>query len=55
MVKYKKAEESPHSAGFEDYPLQLISPHPRFSFHTQGDGKDSFLNDIDDHRIEEGL
>ncbi|MGY9005818.1 MAG: molybdopterin dinucleotide binding domain-containing protein, partial [Alphaproteobacteria bacterium] len=22
-----------------------------FSFHTQGDGKDSFLNDIPDHRL----
>ena len=31
--------------------MQLISPHPRFSFHTQSDGKDSFLNDIPDHRV----
>jgi trimethylamine-N-oxide reductase (cytochrome c) len=33
------------------YPLQLISPHPRFSFHTQTDGKDSIINDIEDHRV----
>ncbi len=33
------------------YPLQLISPHPRFSFHTLGDGKDSVVNDIRDHRV----
>jgi len=33
------------------YPLQLISPHPRYSFHTQGDGKDSCLNDIPQHRV----
>jgi len=52
IVKYQRPEESPNAPGFEDYPLQLISPHPRFSFHTQGDGKDSFLNDIEDHRVE---
>jgi trimethylamine-N-oxide reductase (cytochrome c) len=33
------------------YPLQLISPHPRFSFHTMGDGKDAWAADIDDHRV----
>lgn len=33
------------------YPLQMISPHPRFSFHTHQDGKDSFINDIEEHRI----
>ena len=33
------------------YPLQMISTHSRYSFHTFGDGKDSTINDIDDHRI----
>ncbi len=33
------------------YPLGMLSPHPRFSFHTMGDGKDSFMNDIKDHRV----
>lgn len=33
------------------YPLQLLSTHPRYSFHTQCDGKDSTLNDIEDHRV----
>jgi molybdopterin guanine dinucleotide-containing S/N-oxide reductase-like protein len=32
------------------YPLQLLSTHPRFSFHTKGDGKDSTINDIQEHR-----
>ena len=32
------------------FPLQLISPHPRFSFHTMGDGKDAWAADIEDHR-----
>jgi trimethylamine-N-oxide reductase (cytochrome c) len=34
------------------YPLQLVSPHPRFSFHTMGDGKDSWSGDIKDHRLQ---
>jgi trimethylamine-N-oxide reductase (cytochrome c) len=33
------------------YPLQLISPHPRFSLHTMSDGKGSWTNDIKDHRV----
>jgi len=36
---------------FAKYPLQLMTPHPRYSFHTKGDGKDSVLNDIEDHRV----
>ena len=50
IVKYNPAFESSHDPRFAEYPLQLLTPHPRFSFHTQGDGKDSFLNDIPDHR-----
>jgi trimethylamine-N-oxide reductase (cytochrome c) len=33
------------------YPLQMISPHPRFSFHTMGDGKGSWMNEVKDHRV----
>ena len=33
------------------YPLQLISPHPRFSLHTMGDAKDSWTNEVKDHRV----
>ena len=51
IAKYTRPAEFPSGKGFEDFPLQLISPHPRFSFHTQMDGKDSFLNDIPDHRV----
>ena len=32
-------------------PLQLISPHPSFTFHTMSDGKDSTINDVKDHRV----
>lgn len=36
---------------YSKYPLQLISPHAKYSFHTMGDGKDSNINDIDQHRM----
>jgi trimethylamine-N-oxide reductase (cytochrome c) len=29
----------------------MISSHPRYSFHTYGDAKDSTVNDITDHRV----
>jgi len=32
------------------YPLQMVSAHPRYSFHTHADGKDSTINDIAAHR-----
>lgn len=51
VVRYIQSFERAGAPGIGDkYPLQLITPHARFSFHTQGDGKDSFLNDIKDHR-----
>lgn len=36
---------------YEKYPLNLISPHPRYSFHTMFDGKDAIVNDVKDHRV----
>jgi anaerobic selenocysteine-containing dehydrogenase len=33
------------------YPLQLVSPHPRFSYHTHNDNKSLWLNDISQHRV----
>jgi trimethylamine-N-oxide reductase (cytochrome c) len=35
----------------EKYPLQLISPHPRFSYHTHHDNKSPWLDDIPQHRV----
>ena len=44
--------EGPNVKELRDkYPLALLSPHPRFSFHTMGDAKDSYINDIKDHRV----
>jgi trimethylamine-N-oxide reductase (cytochrome c) len=51
ILKYAAPREGPGSSNFDKFPLQLVSPHPRYSFHTQGDGKDSFINDIQDHRV----
>ena len=51
MHTYVPAWESHHSPLAKKYPLGMLSPHPRFSFHTMGDGKDSFMNDIKDHRV----
>ncbi|RJR47465.1 MAG: pyrogallol hydroxytransferase large subunit [Desulfobacteraceae bacterium] len=51
ITKYIPSWEGHHSTELiGKYPLQLISPHPRFSFHTMGDGKDSIVNDVKDHR-----
>jgi len=35
---------------YAKYPLQLTSPHPRYSHHTMQDGKDGVANDIPYHR-----
>ena len=52
ISKYIPSWEGHHTKELlEKYPLQLISPHPRFSFHTQQDGKDGFINDVKDHRV----
>ncbi len=52
ISKYIPSWEGHHATKlYEKYPLQLISPHPRFSFHTQADGKDGFMNDVKDHRV----
>lgn len=52
ILKYNPSWEGPHAAALAaKYPLQLVSPHPRHSFHTQSDGKDSAINDIKDHRV----
>lgn len=33
------------------FPIQMITTHPRYSFHTYNDGKDSVTNDIKEHRV----
>lgn len=33
------------------FPLQLITPHPRFTFHTHYDGHTSWLDEVAQHRL----
>lgn len=52
LPKYIPSWEGHHNNDlFSKYPLQLISPHPRYSFHTMFDAKDGFMNDVKDHRV----
>ncbi|MCX8032037.1 MAG: molybdopterin-dependent oxidoreductase [Thermoleophilia bacterium] len=53
IMTYRDSWEGPAAKElFERYPLQLVSPHPRFSFHTHHDGKGSAVNEISDHRMQ---
>jgi trimethylamine-N-oxide reductase (cytochrome c) len=52
IVRYLPSWEGPAATDlYAKYPLQLITPHPRFSYHTMSDGKDSSILDIKDHRV----
>ncbi|MDR1028246.1 MAG: molybdopterin-dependent oxidoreductase, partial [Clostridiales Family XIII bacterium] len=51
MPMYIPSWEGHRTERFKKYPLAVVTPHPRFSFHTMGDGKDAFMNDIKDHRV----
>ena len=52
LAKYIPSWEGHHTAElYQKYPLQMVSPHPRFSFHTMGDAKGSWMNEVKDHRI----
>ncbi len=52
VPKYIPSWEGHHTKELvSKYPLQLISPHPRYSFHTHYDGKESWMNEIPEHRI----
>ena len=51
LNRYIRQWEGPGTAGSAKYPLQMISTHSRYSFHSYNDGKDSTINDIEDHRV----
>ena len=52
MTKHIPSWEGHHTVDlYAKYPLQLISPHPRYTFHTSGDGKRGWLNEIKQHRV----
>ena len=48
---YIQSWEGHLSEGAKKYPLQLISPHPKFSFHTHHDTKITWLSEISEHRV----
>jgi molybdopterin guanine dinucleotide-containing S/N-oxide reductase-like protein len=49
--QYIPSWEGYKSEGYDRYPLQLLSPHPRFSFHCHYDKHTDWLDDIPVHRI----
>lgn len=51
MPRFIPSFEGCRSELYKKYPLQLISPHPRFSFHTHYDKHSDWLNHIPTHRI----
>lgn len=52
MPMYIPSWEGHHTTElYRKFPLHMISPHPRFSFHTMGDAKGSWLNEVKDHRV----
>lgn len=52
ILKYVPSWEGPHTEElYEKFPLQLISPHPRYTFHTQSGSQNSAVNNIKDHRV----
>lgn len=54
MSIYQPSWEGPGTEQYKKYPFQLMIPHNRYSFHTQQDGKDGWLLDINDHRLKVG-
>ncbi len=51
MPRYIPSWEGPNSRIARKYPLQLLSPHPRYSFHTHYDTHSPWLADIPGHRM----
>ena len=50
--QYLESWEGHHTTAlFAKYPLAMVSPHPRYTFHTVNDLKDSWSNEIKDHRV----
>jgi len=52
LARYIPSWEGYNSPLAAQYPLQLISPHPRMTFHTHHDGHTPWLGEIPSNRIE---
>jgi trimethylamine-N-oxide reductase (cytochrome c) len=51
MPRYQTSWEGHLSALAKKYPLQMISPHPRYGYHTHYDAHCSWLHEIPEHRV----
>lgn len=51
MPRFIPSWEGHTSELAKKYPLQLITPHPRYSFHTHHDANVTWLGEIKGHRI----
>jgi trimethylamine-N-oxide reductase (cytochrome c) len=51
LPRYIPSWEGYNSKLANRYPLQLITPHPRYSFHTQHDANTSWLGEIPGSRV----
>ncbi len=51
LPHYIPSWEGPASELIKKYPLQLISPHPRYTYHTHYDKHAPWLGEIPGHRI----
>jgi len=51
LPRYIPSWEGYNSDLVQKYPLQLITPHPRYSFHTHHDANTSWLGEIPGHRV----
>ena len=52
VPRYIPSWEGHRSKETAEFPLQLMSPHPRFSFHTHYDKHAAWLDEIPGHRIQ---
>ena len=52
LPRYLPSWEGHRSTIAAIYPLQLISPHPRFSFHTHYDKHAAWLDEVPLHRVQ---
>jgi trimethylamine-N-oxide reductase (cytochrome c) len=54
MPRYLEPWEGKYSPEAEKYPLVMMTPHMRFSYHTHHDNKSPWLDEIPCHRIKKG-
>jgi len=51
IATYKRSWEGHHSIKAKKYPYHLISPHPRFDYHTQHNSSTPWLWEIPENRV----